>query len=133
MKPSTQIVLAMLEKAGKSGVCASTFLERGIGRFGARIFELRGDHDLVVSIKVCREHTRCSETLLILPNSTRKMSSDYASTFPHNPPFKPSDSDSPLMVTAFIAGLILGILLGFLLLALMTAASDADDRHGTPE
>lgn len=56
MKPSTQLVFDMLTKAGKPGVCASAFLDRGIGRAGARIWEIRHDHDFIVSMKVCKEH-----------------------------------------------------------------------------
>lgn len=55
MKPSTQIVLDMLRRA--ESVCASDFLNRGIGRYGARVFELRNQHDFVISMKVCKQHS----------------------------------------------------------------------------
>lgn len=54
MKDSTLVVLDILQSS--ESVCASKFLDRGIARYSARIFELRNLHDYVITMKVCRAH-----------------------------------------------------------------------------
>lgn len=52
MKPSSNKALKMLRRAGDRGVTTGEFLEEGIGRFGARVAELREAGHHVVTERV---------------------------------------------------------------------------------